>query len=256
MEARITKRTAVRSELFRRLEDELNKLTTAPLVGNASMEIEEKAPPYTSIVDGIMEANGAHALISSQVQKAVSPSVEDEDDGFCDEQESKGALQEFRPDNEDDHLDTGNRGAFSTNSRSMSHSGLVDNCDTNAVPLSSGDRLAKLRSQALEIDELLQADRSLLAMLRIAQTRDLARLERLETETCRHSEQWEIEEQTRLSAGIEISRTTEKRKRDIQDDDGPSEKSKSQKVMIRALETLVALGVGVGLASVKQTYFS
>lgn len=276
VEARISQRTAMRSELFKLLEDELNKLTTAPLTEIVPLEPDEKGSPNSSAQHSLPDASGRMLADSFHSKTETASTYANAGGKSCEKLESDRLVPDTTKEDEDEEGDryedefdkhplesTDDNeiefGAASLDSAvpmTKTHQQVICVPDASEVLRSPGETLAKLRADAANIDEVLQADRLLLNMLRSAHTNNLTRLERLEMETCKYSEQWELEEQTRLSADIELSKSMiKKRKRDIQDDGASLQHNKSRKVMLRAVEALLILGVGVSLASVKQTYF-
>jgi len=111
--------------------------------------------------------------------------------------------------------------------------------------------ISKLREEAAYTDKCLQHERNYLHELRASLASNLARLDQLEVDLCKHSESWEMEEKERLSIDS-TPEATMKRKR--------TEESfvptgiQTKKVMVRAMETIAVLGLGAGIDAARRAY--
>lgn len=114
--------------------------------------------------------------------------------------------------------------------------------------------LRKLRASAAETDASLQSERIYLQSLRLSHASNLARIERLEEDLCRHSENWETEEKERLSIEAVSAASGPFRKRKRQDGDVLESGSDryAKKTIVKAVETFAILGLGAGMIFVKQ----
>lgn len=213
----IAELTQRRSSLFEALENEI-QIQAIPIHNIPSVITQAQAQTTLPLLD------------DDVLESATALDNDDSNDGPV-------------PDSLSDKVVTEKRG----------HTLLAQSHHRNEEDSDASKRINILRKDAADTDEQLQQERTYLQSLRSALAASLSRLDELEVKLCIYSEEWEGEERERLSVELRPQHTL-KRSRSNDNATLNDTKSQTKRVMTKAAETLVVLGLGAGLAVAKQAY--